>query len=476
MRCLLCTVRSASSLLACSGFSLPVCSTECGDLLHALLTVQTVSAPLKGGSDDEPSTPPPKRKADADADAEEQGAKRAKESPSGSPLGKLTALLVSRLQQSGDPEAAQRLQVASTQLLSDGAVISLEGWNAIPAEVKLLILSGLPILRVLRLGGLSREMYQITRDEHLWRHFCTGPLANVFGTPRDRLCLRSWREQGLTLLRSKSYVIRRPNNPIRPVVHISLPDEAQIVRGELDTPLRGNLVIRLNPDSFRMQVLPAVSTLKSIRIHFKVPPTQALPNLPKLSDPIPPVDEQRWVQASTVTLVTWSLVVGQPSNAWNQDFPLPDGAFDELVLDAVPLPTAPDYTGPAWKIVPHSARIRNSVLGEQPISEAHFQQQKLLHLELDFRDRLIDFSGASPEPAFASELVKHNHLSEDQQPYLWRYMPAGRLTLGLVTTYTLADAPARMAIVPTNKRGLWDHQRSYLQLTHDVEGIAQKLE
>jgi hypothetical protein len=222
--CLVCHTSAAHALSCCSGFRVPVCGSQCGEALHDLLLV---GGPVVG--DD-----PAKRKhEDADessssAEGERDGSpKRSKREPGGgalegSPLGKLTELLLKAApasQHSAIRQAEQQVQTRAPPVIAPSA-----NWWRMPAEIRLMILTGIPLLDLIKLSWNSPPLYRNMQQESLWKYFCTGPLARVFGAPQ-RLCLRNWRDQGRSLLHSKSYLIWRPQEPNRPVRYVMHPDE-----------------------------------------------------------------------------------------------------------------------------------------------------------------------------------------------------------------------------------------------------------
>jgi hypothetical protein len=219
--CTLCHVLPADRQVECQGYVLPYCGKECASLMHKLIGVN-------GDGKRKPEDP-------EDDDDDNSNSKRARPNA----LTELTNLLVARMQEAArrgqveDVDAAiarlrqaqqdleqQRPTPMETTLPSHVLHAPNDSWFVLPVEVRLVILSGLSIMDLMRMRATSPYVQRQVDQEPLWRHFCTrGPIARVFGTP-PQLYMRTWLEQGMTLLRAHSYVVWRPHDPIRPVAWI----------------------------------------------------------------------------------------------------------------------------------------------------------------------------------------------------------------------------------------------------------------
>jgi hypothetical protein len=229
MNCVLCHVIPATQRVTCLGFTLPYCSEVCANMMHRMLDD---TAPINANGGD-------KRKAEEDEPPEEEDAteKRQKRmrAMAQSNLADLTSLMLQRFEEAmraghvtAVEENMKRLQEAKEKLTQN--VLPMEitlpphvlnaaagEWFFLPAEVRLLILSRLSIAELMKLRTLSPYVKAQIESEKLWEYFCLrGPLARLY-QPAQRLCLRSWREQGLAMLQSHSYVVFHPHDPAHPV-------------------------------------------------------------------------------------------------------------------------------------------------------------------------------------------------------------------------------------------------------------------
>jgi hypothetical protein len=88
-------------------------------------------------------------------------------------------------------------------------------WLTLPQEIRVLLLSPMPILEMLRKGRTSKHIRSVLFDERFWRAFCNHPATlRTLGGPGapdgTRPNLHSWREQGMVLLRSTPMEVYNP--------------------------------------------------------------------------------------------------------------------------------------------------------------------------------------------------------------------------------------------------------------------------
>jgi hypothetical protein len=217
--CSLCHVMPADRRVECQGYALPYCSQQCASVMHRALLVGV------------------KRKGEEEDDDSEGKRKRP------NPLQEATDLLLQRFQEAmrrgqldNIRENMERLRHAQETMAQQLAAQpgtpeyvlhpTADSWFYLPTDVRLIILSGISLMDLMKMRTTSPYVQRQVDQEPLWRHFCVqGPLARTLHCP-PRLYLRSWRDQGLTLLRAHSYAVWRPHDPLRPMAWIPSMEEA----------------------------------------------------------------------------------------------------------------------------------------------------------------------------------------------------------------------------------------------------------
>jgi hypothetical protein len=586
--CLVCHASAARALSCCSGFRVPVCGSRCSELLHDLLLV---GGPVGGD--------PAKRKlhdeaardesSSSSAKGEQDGSpkrpKRESEALAGSPLSKLTSLLLQASPASRHNAILQAEQQAQTGALP--VIAPSSDWSKLPAELRLMILSGLPLLDLIKLTQNSPVLYRNMQQESLWKYFCTGPLARLFGAPQ-RLCLRTWREQGRTLLHSTSYLIWRPQDRSRPVRYVMHPDEpknqpvmevyfdetrvyrlsanapwlklvasplpvflrfggpiwfqipipdsaaapssfvdasimprgwapppdagVRVIRYQgagwmyeasverdfqvravhvhptgiasfgfeapvgdddvhgipADTPYRANLSVTMSDDASMIcdTKSPLYKRIRSLRVHFKAPPSESLRGIPLL-DPkqqeFAPADAESWRAAATLTLLQWQQDTADAPNGEPHDI---------LTITMFLTVVAPQR--PIWML----DRTASEIHGARPSDQAVLQQQTL-RVELDLSSALARAWQTALENSFAvlQEYLKGSGLPFSDRVLARFVAPSSpRVMLGLAVAYREPGSERTLtSLIPIDRGSLFDAQRSAVELTHGLEGIGKRV-